>query len=687
MQDESNWVRRFSEHCRDTALSIETLVISDETRPLDLVMPDLTAAPFGTVCTTFGLSEFECWVLLLAAAQQLHSSAMLRACAVDLNMFSSEQWLGAFLCPYVLQQWLTAFDPDAFLPGSALLSSGLIVLKPSGYGSNNPMLDSLQITPGALAFLQGSRGLSPEAAQFLTPLHSGAWLGQSQQAALEEMTSVISEDASPPPIVNLYSTTPEAALEVAQMYGYGQQHTGHQQGGQVAGCWLLDLSQIERSVQQEQAGPETVLGLLHRDLTYLGGTLVVQLEDEPDVPTQNASRLSTLGWSPRQLVQALCSRLTTSAILISRDPVVFDLARDVYAIAALRPTPEEQMGFWGQALGFSGLYLSTPQVTAGLQHLTTQFSLGSQKIQQVARDANRHAAQKYSQKGGQQLSFEQLMQEVWDACKRQGRRVFQGIAEHIGAGADWDSLILPTDDLTTLRDIVTQVQHRHEVYRAWGYGAQERGLGITVLFSGTSGGGKTYAAEVLASALNLDLYRIDLSSVTSKWIGETEKNLKKVFDAADEGGAILLFDEADSVFGKRGDAQSSNDRYANLTTNYLLQRMEAYRGLAILTTNYEGNIDAAFMRRIRFTVRFREPDEALRVQLWQRAFPAGVAVQGLDHRALAKAKLTGANIKAIAMNASFLASARRVPITTALIEESIVRELKRQGRLVLGPAN
>src|SRR5262249_50635455 len=156
-----------------------------------------------------------------------------------------------------------------------------------------------------------------------------------------------------------------------------------------------------------------------------------------------------------------------------------------------------------------------------------------------------------------------------------------------------------------------------------------RGLGISALFAGASGTGKTMAAEVLANELRLDLYRIDLSQIVSKYIGETEKNLRRVFDAAEEGGAILLFDEADALFGKRSEVKDSHDRYANIEVSYLLQRMEAYRGLAILTTNMKNALDMAFMRRIRFIVQFPFPDMIQRVEIWQHIFPSSTPTDGL----------------------------------------------------------
>jgi SpoVK/Ycf46/Vps4 family AAA+-type ATPase len=198
------------------------------------------------------------------------------------------------------------------------------------------------------------------------------------------------------------------------------------------------------------------------------------------------------------------------------------------------------------------------------------------------------------------------------------------------------------------------------VYETWGFAAKSsRGLGISALFAGASGTGKTMAAEVLANELHLDLYRIDLSSVVSKYIGETEKNLRRVFDAAESGGAILLFDEADALFGKRSEIKDSHDRYANIEVSYLLQRMEAYRGLAILTTNMKESLDTAFLRRIRFVVNFPFPDATQRAEIWRHIYPTTVPTEGIDVNKLAQLNVAGGNIRNIALNAAFLAADER----------------------------
>ena len=212
--------------------------------------------------------------------------------------------------------------------------------------------------------------------------------------------------------------------------------------------------------------------------------------------------------------------------------------------------------------------------------------------------------------------------ELRRLCRERARVPLDGLAERIDPVASWDDLVLPDGHQRLLHEIVLHVRHRTQVYERWGFAERtSRGLGVTALFAGESGTGKTLAAEVLARELELDLYRIDLAATVSKYIGETEKNLRRVFDAAEASGAVLLFDEADALFGKRGEVKDGHDRYANLEVAYLLQRMESYRGLAILTTNLRSNVDRAFLRRLRFVVQFPFPDAQHRAEIWRRTLP------------------------------------------------------------------
>ena len=217
---------------------------------------------------------------------------------------------------------------------------------------------------------------------------------------------------------------------------------------------------------------------------------------------------------------------------------------------------------------------------------------------------------------------------LWRACRDASRARLDDLAQRLEPAAGWDELVLPEAQKIILRQIAAHARHRLTVYQKWGFAAKgARGLGISALFAGESGTGKTMAAEVLAHKLHLDLYRIDLASVVSKYIGDTEKNLRRVFDAAEESGAILLFDEADALFGKRSEVRDSHDRYANIEVSYLLQRMEAYRGLAILTTNMKAALDVAFQRRLSFVVHFPFPDQQQRELIWRGVFPAATPVE------------------------------------------------------------
>ena len=257
---------------------------------------------------------------------------------------------------------------------------------------------------------------------------------------------------------------------------------------------------------------------------------------------------------------------------------------------------------------------------------------------------------------------------LWETCLDVTRPRLTQLAQRLETKATWAQLVLPTEPMKSLRQIVDQVQQRSTVYEQWGFQARmNRGMGISALFSGESGTGKTMAAEVIANALRLDLYRIDLSAVVSKYIGETEKNLRRLFDAAENSGAILFFDEADALFGKRSEVRDSHDRYANIEINYLLQRIEAYRGLAILATNMKSALDSAFMRRLRFSVVFPFPDVAQRQVMWRKAFPPETPTQGLNYVRLARLNLTGGNIHSIALNAAFAAAQLGSSVTMELV--------------------
>jgi SpoVK/Ycf46/Vps4 family AAA+-type ATPase len=249
----------------------------------------------------------------------------------------------------------------------------------------------------------------------------------------------------------------------------------------------------------------------------------------------------------------------------------------------------------------------------------------------------------------------------------------------------WNDIILPDDQRTMLREIVATVRGRPQVLEEWGVGRKlASSAGVTVLFAGPPGTGKTMGAEIIAAELGLDLYKIDLSTIISKYIGETEKNLEKIFGEAQSSNAILFFDEADAIFGKRSEVKDAHDRYANVEVSYLLQRMEAYDGVTILATNLRANLDEAFTRRLQFAVDFPFPERADRLRIWETLFPPDVPRdKELDFDLLARRfKLAGGNIRNIIVSAAYLAASDGERVTMEYLLHGTRRELQKMGRLV-----
>lgn len=276
------------------------------------------------------------------------------------------------------------------------------------------------------------------------------------------------------------------------------------------------------------------------------------------------------------------------------------------------------------------------------------------------------------------------LDDLHRSCRNQSNQKLAELAQKIMPHYTWDDIILPVDKLQQLREICNYVKYRQVVYDDWGFDRKlSLGKGLNVLFSGPSGTGKTMAAEIIAHELKLDLYKIDLSSVVSKYIGETEKNLAKIFKEAETSNAILFFDEADALFGKRSEVKDAHDRYANIEIGYLLQKMEEYTGVVILATNLQKNMDEAFVRRMHFTVEFPFPEEMYRLQIWQHIFPKETPLEEtVDFKFMArKFKVPGGNIKNIALAAAFYAADDGKIVTMAHLIQATKREYQKMGRL------
>jgi AAA+ superfamily predicted ATPase len=293
------------------------------------------------------------------------------------------------------------------------------------------------------------------------------------------------------------------------------------------------------------------------------------------------------------------------------------------------------------------------------------------------------AARNYAHmRGGEDARVEE--HDLYRGCRAQSNQKLGELARKLTHGQTWDDLILPTNSVEQLRELCAQMRHRGRVYDEWGFGERPSARkGLCALFYGPSGTGKTMAVEVVARELQLDAFKIDLSTVVSKYIGETEKNLSKIFYEAETSNAVLFFDEADALFGKRSEVKDAHDRYANIEINYLLQRIEEFDGCVVLATNLRKNIDEAFFRRMSFAVEFPFPEEADRYRIWQRHFPTAAPVSpDVDFNFLAgRVQLAGGNIKNIVVNAAFLAAENSGVIHMRHLVRSAKREYEKLGRV------
>jgi SpoVK/Ycf46/Vps4 family AAA+-type ATPase len=269
------------------------------------------------------------------------------------------------------------------------------------------------------------------------------------------------------------------------------------------------------------------------------------------------------------------------------------------------------------------------------------------------------------------------------AVRLQSNQALVKLARKVPLIHDWEHLVLPANTLAQLREVTSAARYRHLVFDAWGMGKRQAGgSGVKALFSGPSGTGKTMSAGVIAGDLGLDLYQIDLAGVVSKYIGETEKNLDRIFQAARSSNAVLFFDEADALFGKRSEVKDAHDRYANIEVAYLLQKMEEYEGVAILASNLSTNIDEAFARRMHYVVEFPIPDEALRLRLWRGMIPAGAPLSpDIDLEFLAKQfRIAGGDIRNVVLTAAFIAAGSSQSISMEMMSKAMARQLIKQGK-------
>jgi len=387
-----------------------------------------------------------------------------------------------------------------------------------------------------------------------------------------------------------------------------------------------------------------------------------------------------LGDEKRGWLQVLQQQLQTHAgvsILTgegSWEPSDLSAQCSFQRIEFARPTHLDRVQIWEAVLP-----MDVRGDDVDLAALSQKFRLTGGQIRDAA------ALARDSAWGGGRVQRGVALAELYEACRSQSSRKLAQLARKIAPRRVWGDLVLPTERLQHLREICNAMKFRSVVYDQWGFDQKlSLGKGLNILFAGPSGTGKTLAAEIMAGELGLELYKIDLSSVVSKYIGETEKNLSRIFTEAEASNGILFFDEADALFGKRTEVRDSHDRYANIEVNYLLQKMEEYDGVVILATNFRRNMDDAFVRRMHFTVEFPFPDEADRLRIWEKSWPeATPRSSDLDLEFMARQfEIAGAGIRNIALASAFLAASNGGKVNMAHLLHGARRELQKSGKVI-----
>jgi SpoVK/Ycf46/Vps4 family AAA+-type ATPase len=526
----------------------------------------------------------------------------------------------------------------------------------AGAASSLLLSQTLQLDETLLAWLLGNYWPRPELTRHLTL----TWPQATERdtvlaaAALAEVEQALGRQTAPP-ICIFYGPDRAAQLATARLIAARRQRP-------------LLTADLAAASSDDLPAPRA-LALILRDARLTGAVpLVVGWEAGTSADAPRAELFATLCDAPGLVMVAGQAAGQVHGV---------DRQRTIVRVDFPIPTYHQRQELWQHYLG-STLAKEDQEIVATL---ASQFLLTSEQVRDAVASARDLAAQQ-----GEPLNHPQLLA----AARLHSNPNLSNLARKITPRYTWTDIILPPDPRAILQELVGTVRNRPHVLEDWGVGKKlASSAGITALFAGDPGTGKTMAAEVIAGELGLDLYKIDLSTIVSKYIGETEKNLERIFGEAQSSNAILFFDEADAIFGKRSEVKDAHDRYANIEISYLLQRMEAYDGVTILATNLRANLDEAFARRLQFAVDFPFPDDEHRQRIWQALFPAAVPrAADLDFGLLARRfKLAGGNIRNIIVTATYLAAADGAAhgggeVGMRHLLHGARRELQKMGRLV-----
>lgn len=562
-----------------------------------------------TLSKTFNLTPFEQKILLLCAGTELESH--LAEVLYENNRNEGGQPTFALALSSFDEAHWSAISPAAPLRYWKMITLGNDAVKSQA---------SMKIDESILHYLTGTGYLNEQLAEWARLIQTSDRPSASLQKLIEKTIDHTTQNEASFPIIILRGRDKKDNLD-----------TGHYLA-QLSGMQLLSINATQLPSVTNDI---TELTRLWNREAFLYHYMLIL--DCTTIDIHDIAKIHSL--------QSFVDKIS-SPLVISTEEWIPEINQKKIIIDVPKPSGAEQLKIWESDL--QSLKLLAKGTS---EKIVSQFNLSNSIIRMAASELK----EKIEEAGVSDKT--KIENTLWKICSRYTEPKLEGLAQKMDTIAHWNDLVLPPPQKAILKDLIERVRNRNKVYHQWGFASKGmRGLGISALFSGESGTGKTMAAEVIANELNLDLYKIDLSKVVNKYIGETEKNLKRIFDAAEDGGAILLFDEADALFGKRSNVKDSHDRYSNIEVSYLLQRMEAYRGVAILTTNMKSSMDSAFTRRFSTVLHFPFPDAEQRKEIWLRMFPGAAPVSELDMDKLSRFNLTGGHIKNIALGAAFLAA-------------------------------
>jgi AAA+ superfamily predicted ATPase len=593
----------------------------------------------------FNLSPFETMILLLCAGAEVDREVSLLCSKIYKNPDVKFPTFDIAMRAFPNAEW------SAILPDSNLRRYHLIEINNH---QTTPLLSArIRMPESVLHFLLGFRSVMDNSLSYaVRPVRLTAPIADSHKSHVSTILESYNSSASKSklPVIHLRGSDAMSNLIIAQR---ACEELG-------IGLWVMPGESIPTKTDDQQY----LSSILSRECLLSNKAVYLDAME-----TDNSLKKAITAFAEHSLVPLV--------FLVTKEPWP-QLDKSHIAIEVKRPTKQDQYDIWKYCIEHS--QLNEPlksHYLAEIREIVDRFNMDSVSIESIIGKIFSF----HQKAGNEQDSSTHLYSLLQASSYRLTKNKLGDLAEEIIPASTIEDIILPETRKRLIQTISVHFKHRRKVYDEWGFAKKgNRGLGIIALFSGESGTGKTMAAEAIANELKAPLYRIDLSMVSSKFIGETEKNLRQIFDAAEAQESILFFDEADALFGKRSEVKDSHDRYANMQVGYLLQRIESYDGIVILATNFKKSLDPAFMRRIRFIVDFPFPDVESREEIWKKIYPKTVPVDSLDFKFLSRLNITGGSIRNIALNAAFMAAEDGNSVRMDHIKHAAEDEYNKLGR-------